>query len=155
MTIGKKYFSPLLFLSAFLVVLITLLIQVKFQPIGFMHADIILPTLVVLSFFLGAFEVAILSLFSVFFLNFKPFISFEMIFLLIIPFLSFWIIKIFPAKIWIVGFIASVFGILIMNVNGGLMVMSQNIGSVTIEFLISLLYGAVVFWGFYRFFEFD
>lgn len=149
----ESYTYP--FIVAFLVILLSLLIQTKLQPIGFLHANFILPTLVAVSFFLGILEIATLSLFVVFYLNYQPFLGFPMIFLFFIPFLSFWGRKIFPAKMWLIGFLVSFLGILVLNVGGGFASFSQNSLEVGLEFLGSLVYGALVFWGFYRFFEGD
>jgi hypothetical protein len=73
----ESYTYP--FIVAFLVILLSLLIQTKLQPIGFLHANFILPTLVAVSFFLGILEIATLSLFVVFYLNYQPFLGFSII----------------------------------------------------------------------------
>ncbi len=93
--IEKKYLFPagiLVFLASVLLYFVFLEWDIKI--------DFVLTALVVLAIFLKLEEIVLLSILGIWVFNFKPALSLEMIWFLVLPVLTFGLNKFLPGKNW-------------------------------------------------------
>ena len=152
--------SNSIFFVIFLIIAISIVFQLKFGDVTGYGYDIVLVLLIVASFFLSFFELLVLVFLGIFFLNWQPGISIEMISFLVLPALSFWGRRIFPGKAWFggIGFLALGIFLFYLTVDFIPMFYSavgygdftssmwQILGSFVGNFIFGVLFGVLVFY---------
>jgi len=152
--------SNSIFFIIFLIVAVSIVFQLKFGNVTGYGYDVVLATLIVASLFLNFFELLVFILLGIFFLNWQPGISIEMISFLIMPMLFLWGRRVFPGKAWLgsVGFLSLGIFLFYLIVDFIPMFyfavdygdftssMWQVLGSFVGNFIFGVLFGALVFY---------
>lgn len=135
---------------------LTVSIAFLLSEIGFSHAwrpDFILVALLILAYFLNFFSVAVLSLFSIWLMNWQPALSWEMAALLILP-LSMTLGHRFSlGKPGFSSLTGVFFGVLIFYIFSSWFLMIRNWEIMIGIVITDLIFGGLVFWVSSRYFK--
>lgn len=136
-------------LGALLVIILGLIFQFNISILG-SEPDFVLAALISLAFFLNFFETIFFIVLVDFIINWQPIIGWELILLSLIPILFLFLKKIIPGKLWFTNLIFLAVGIIVFNLGANTSLFLENLDSFIPGFIISLLFGIVIFWAFRR-----